>query len=301
MSRESGHYRDGAPGFYGWTPNPAGVRAILATLPHPTFAPAAPHLLQQAERSEDNALLWEACIKVTGAQLPAHKQSIGCCTSEGWSSGVDYLQCVMIALRQMPLEYRSISHAVFYGLGREVAHMLGGPDGCYGGAMAKASVQYGCVSNEDAHDSDTDDTLAAEYGRRGVPQNLKELAHKHLVKTVSLVKSAEEAKAALLNGYPIPICSDQGFTMQRDADGHCRAQGSWAHCMCLIGYRADKRWFCILQSWGQNVPSGPTSLNQPDCSFWADWDVVDRMLRQEDSFAVSQFDGFPSQKLDWLI
>ncbi len=297
MSEQSGCFHDGVSGFYGWTPNPAGVREVLARLPHPTFAAAARNI----EVRDENALLWEACIKATGGQLPAHKQSIGCCTSEGWSSGVDYLQCVDIALRGKDEDYRAVSHAAFYGFGREVAGMLGRGDGCYGAAMAKAATDFGCVSNEDARDSDTDDTLAARWGRDGCPQEVKDLAKKNLVKTVSLVRSAEEGKAALTNGYPVPICSGQGFTMERDADGHCEARGSWAHCMCLIGYRADRRWFCILQSWGQNTPSGPTTLGQPDCSFWADWDVVDRMLREGDSFAVSQFDGFPSQRLDWLI
>lgn len=285
----------------GWTPNPEAVKSILRTMPMPYFADAAPHLMAKAANDDKNALLYEACKKVTGDNLPAHKQSIGCCESEGWSSGVDYLQCVEIALGGKAFDYEAISHGVFYGLGREVANMLGGGDGCYGGAMAKAAVQFGCVSNADAKDSDTDDTLAKEYGSRGVPADLKALAKKHLVKTTSLVKSADEAKAALQNGYPVPISSDQGFSMERDSDGMCRAEGSWAHCMLLIGYRGDKKWFCILQSWGKNTPSGPTALGQPDCSFWAEWDAVDHMLKQEDSFAASNFDGYPSRDIPWIF
>jgi hypothetical protein len=71
--------------------------------------------------------------------------------------------------------------------------------------------------------------------------------------------------------------------------------------MCLSGFRADKNWFCIDQSWGQNTPSGPTTLGQPDNSFWADWSVVDSMLRQGDSFAISAYDGFPAAKFHWFI
>jgi len=71
--------------------------------------------------------------------------------------------------------------------------------------------------------------------------------------------------------------------------------------MCLIAYRGDKQGFCILQSWGRNTPSGPLALGQPDCSFWADWDTVDRMLSGKDSYAISAFDGFPVRTLNWLI
>jgi hypothetical protein len=214
---------------FGYRPDPAATEAFVAGLPRPTFAEAAPDCMAQADPSRD-ALLHQACVKVTGANLPAHKQSIGCCTSEGWSYGVDVRQCVDAALGGA-VEYKPISHAVFYGLGRARAGMLGSGDGCFGSAMAEAATKDGCVTNEDARDSGTDDTLASEYGRRGVPAALKDLAAKHLCRTVTLVSSADECMAALQSGYPVPVCSGQGFTMTRDADGFCKARGSWAHCV----------------------------------------------------------------------
>jgi hypothetical protein len=99
--------------FCGWTPNPAGVQAVLAKMPHPHFADAAPDLF--VAPADRDAFLWEACKKVTGDNLPAHIQSIGCCTSEGSASAVDYLQCVQIALNNSPEEFKSISHAFMYG------------------------------------------------------------------------------------------------------------------------------------------------------------------------------------------
>lgn len=285
-------------GNYGWTPNPEATAAIVASLPYPTFAEAAPDLIGDEDR---DAFLWQACIAVTGAHLPAHKQSIGCCTSEGSSSAVDYLQCVLIALQKRDLEFKPVSHAVMYGLGRAAANMLGGGDGCYGGAMAQAMHESGTVSNEDAKDSGTDDTLARQYGSRGVPAALKELAKKHIVQTVSQVKTADAMRAALQNGYPGFVCSGQGFTMKRDATGKCQPSGSWAHCMGVIGYRAADKCFCILQSWGQETPSGPVANGQPDCSFWIDSSVMDKMLGQNDSFVVSGYDGFPAQTIPWVF
>jgi hypothetical protein len=136
-----------------------------------------------------------------------------------------------------------------------------------------------------------------------LPDDLEPEARKHPVRTVSLVKSFDEARAAIAHGYPVAVCSDQGFTMERDRDGFCAPQGTWGHCMCFIGATAGRRpGLCCLQSWGPNVPGGPIGLGgHPDCAFWVEAEVADRMLGQGDSWALSAFDGFPARRLDWRI
>jgi hypothetical protein len=145
--------------------------------------------------------------------------------------------------------------------------------------------------------------LARRWGQIGLPDELEPEARKHPVRTISLVNSFNEAKAAIANGYPVAVCSNQGFTMIRDRDGFCVPRGSWAHCMCFIGAIGGQRpGLCCLQSWGANVPKGPIGFgDHPDCAFWVDAEVVERMLRQGDSWALSAFDGFPARKLDWMI
>ena len=132
-----------------------------------------------------------------------------------------------------------------------------------------------------------------------MPADLKAKAKDHKVKTVSLVSTYAELEDALANGYPITVCSNQGFTMSRDANGFCRPRGSWAHCMLIVGVRADKgmEGACIFQSWGSDVPSGPLALDQPPNSFWADKNTVSRMLAAQDSWSLSSFDGYPGQPL----
>ena len=62
--------------------------------------------------------------------------------------------------------------------------------------------------------------------------------------------------------------------------------------------RADERpGACIFQSWGNSMPSGPLALDQPPNSFWADRRVVESMLSMQDSWALSSFEGYPSQSL----
>src|SRR5438876_1100639 len=101
----------------GWVHLPDEIEAVLATLPLPRFAIAAAHLL--AEPPPESVFLWDACKKVTGGHLAAHDQDgVGCCVGEGFSSAVEYLQCVEIALGNEPEEYRPISSESVYGLSR---------------------------------------------------------------------------------------------------------------------------------------------------------------------------------------
>ena len=54
-------------------------------------------------------------------------------------------------------------------------------------------------------------------------------------------------------------------------------------------------------SWGEDGISGPTRHNQPLGSFWVDAEVADAMLRQDDSYALSGYEGFKTQDLDYRL
>jgi len=290
----------------GWRNLPIEVHLVLERLPMPRFGKAARHLLATA--APDDVFLWEACKRVTGNHLPAHDQDgVGCCVGEGFASAVEYLQCVEIALKNEVESYAPISSEVIYALSRvEIGggRLVG--DGSVGAWAADAVTKYGVLPRQVLASVDLskfNPQLARRWGQIGLPDELEPEARKHPVRTVSQVNSFNEAKAAIANGYPIAVCSNQGFTMMRDRDGFCLPRGSWAHCMCFIGAIGGQRpGLCCLQSWGANVPKGPIGFgDHPDCAFWVDAEVVERMLRQGDSWALSAFDGFPARKLDWMI
>lgn len=290
----------------GWVRDPGAVDIVLRQLPRSHFADAAPHLVAQAPESD--VFLWEACQRVTGGHLAAHDQDgVGCCVGEGFASAVEYLQCVEIALGGRAFEYLPISSEAVYALSRvEVGGGRISGDGSVGAWAAQAVQQFGILPRRIAGSIDLtrfDPKLARNWGRSGLPDNLEPEARQHLVRTVSLVKSFAEARAAIANGYPVAVCSDRGFTMQRDRDGFCSPRGEWNHCMCFIGvHNGPRPGLCCLQSWGSNVPGGPIGIgNHPDCAFWVDAEVADRMLGQGDSWALSAFDGFPARRLDWLL
>jgi hypothetical protein len=290
----------------GWLDNPQHVQAVIGTFPRPFFGDAGKQLVQAGE--DKDAFLWKAVEKLTGKPWKAHDQDgTGCCVGEGNSAAVEVLSAVDIVVNNRREEWKPISAAACYALARQVGGNLGGGDGSSGVDAAKALQELGAISCEDAHDDNTTGkehaSLAKKWGGRGgLPSDLKAIAAKHKVKTASLVRTPEEARAALVNGYPLACCSSVGFEpFKRDSDGFCRPGGTWPHCMCCAGYRADKRAFLILQSWGESVPPGPTSLGQPPCSFWITWEAMQRILRGGDSYAMSGFDGYPSRQIDVFI
>jgi hypothetical protein len=75
--------------------------------------------------------------------------------------------------------------------------------------------------------------------------------------------------------------------------------------MAVIGYRADKKGYLILNSWGPKWVKGPAGKYSdiPDGSFWCDEPTMARILAQGDSYAVSGVKGFPRRKIeidDWF-
>jgi C1A family cysteine protease len=118
------------------------------------------------------------------------------------------------------------------------------------------------------------------------------------VRTVSLCNSIEEARDALANGYGLSVCSNFGFSSRRDSEGFAKPRGSWSHAMAWIACDDASRrpGFLVQNSWGV-WNSGPKHHDQPDGSFWIDYGVAARMIRQRGAWVLSNVDGFPPRKL----
>lgn len=142
--------------------------------------------------------------------------------------------------------------------------------------------------------------LGASWGGRGVPDAVLDLADDHQIKTTSLVRTVEEARDALANGYGIAVCSNYGFNSKRDSKGFARQSGSWGHCMAWIACddtNGDTA-FLVQNSWGKwNDGGHPAWGPIPDGSFLIHSDIAEGMLKQNGAYAFSNFNGFPLQKL----
>jgi hypothetical protein len=290
---------------YGWIDNPVAVQAVLAAKGGPvTFADAAPHLSDVWQNEEIG--LWLAAQKVnSGKHLPADLQTIGDCVSHGFGRGVDYLYCCKQSAGLVDGYVEGQTSAMteyIYGASRQEGGGLGSTDGSVGAWAVQGLLKDGYPFREGVP---YDGQKAKQYGLRGVPADLKKLAVGRLLQDYALLKTPTDMANALKSGSPCPICSNQGFTMTRDSNGVCKPQGTWGHCMLVIGvYKVANNWnFVILQSWGQNTPSGPIpSVGFPDNAFGCDWNTMGRIIAQGDSYALSGMSGWqPISDVTWMM
>ncbi len=262
----------------------------------PTMAQAAPYLMA-ADSPNDPILLYKAWRDVLGKDPAYPAQQIGDCVSFGHGHSNDLLQCIEISLGE-PSVFQETDTEFIYGSAREVAGILGRQDGCYGSAAVKAMTTVGMVSRSMlGTDGTYSGQRAKSWGLSGPPDTIKSEAAPYKLGSAANVTTWDELVAALRNGYPVTICSNQGFTLARDQQGFCAGRGHWGHCMFIAGVRFDRPGACIVQSWGPDTPSGPTALDQPTFSFWADQSVISRILGEGDSWALSKSPAFQKRDL----
>jgi hypothetical protein len=278
----------------GWRGIDSAQRACAA--PFPALAQIAPHLMTAATPTEP-ILLYKAWRQVLGKDPQYIAQQIGDCVSFGHAHGNDLLQCIEIGLGE-PSIFEETDTEFIYGESRKVAGILSGQDGSYGAAAVKAMTTVGMLSRVMlGADGGYSGDRAKRWGLSGPPANLEQKAGSFKLGAAALVTQWSELVAAIQNGYPVTTCTGQGFTLTRDSDGFARVRGTWGHCMCIAGVRFDRPGACILQSWGPDCPTGPRGLDQPTFSFWVDQAVVERILAEGDSWALSKSPAFSQREL----
>lgn len=280
----------------GWKGADETQRRVASAFP--TLFSAAPHLFAAPTPTEP-ILLYAAYQHALGRDPGYPAQQIGDCVSFGHGHANDLLQCIEIGLGHATADtFRETDTEFIYGASRQVAGILGSPDGSYGAAAVKAMTSIGTVSRTMLGDAATyDGQRAKKWGVTGPPRAYETMAASYKLGMAAVVTDWESLIAALQNGYPVTICTAQGFTMTRDAAGFCAASGKWGHCMLIAGIRFDREGACILQSWGPDQPAGPTSLDQPSWSFWAERTTIEAILAEGDSWALSKSAGFVERTL----
>lgn len=295
--------------YFGWTP--PTVEEIIAHLdPLRTLqfdaTPAG-----KVAMGDDDAFLWRAVRKVNNKAPPWYPNidqgPVGCCVGAGYKHSGDVCQATQIAAGRNA-EWKPLSAEVIYGLSRvDIGGGRLSGDGSTGGWASKAIREIGVAPMQPYSSGDLTTfsaSRAREFGRRGVPDDVKAFAKRFPVKGTALVKSSADAKRSIQQGYPIAVCSSIGFEGMRDASGLIRANGTWYHCMAIIGVatKDGKIRFFILNSWSDSAHKGGVwPEDMPIAGFWAEESAVDRMMKQADSFALSDAVGFPSRKLDWNV
>lgn len=308
----------------GWKPIAQADRdRIIQSLPFPAFSEteAGKADIEDIFENTSDALVFRLANRgrsMTGQKPYASRNQgrVGSCVSFGAVAACEYAMAATGALRRggPNQELPDLVQEVVYGGSRVEVNGGRSPvngDGSTGAWAAKWLSTGGVLARGKYGNHDLtsySESRCKQWGDAGVPDELEPEAKKQTVVSVALVKTTDEAKKALGQGYAMFICSDVGFGQRgpyaRDADGFLKASGQWMHCMAVIGYRSDKKGYLILNSWGPKWVGGPAGKYSdiPDGSFWCDEQTMARILAQGDSYVVSGVKGFPKRKLqidDW--
>ena len=248
-------------------------------------------------------LLYKLFEELTEKPLATHRQEIGDCVSHAFGLGVDVLTAVRVLMFNQPEKWvaKSATEIIYAGSRVEASTSRLRGDGSLGVWAAEFIREWGVLLrqeylNGDYNYTDYSGSVARKLGKTGVPDELEPLCREHPVKTCSIVRSWEECRDSVANGYPVAMCSNTGFNTKRDKDGFLsRSRRPWYHAMIILGIddKYKRPGGLIQNSWGKGWVSGPTRHDQPVGSFWADASAIDRAMKQGDSIALSGYVGYP--------
>jgi hypothetical protein len=288
-------------GLMGAWCDPEDVDKLLGELPHPLFGAAAYDLYGSGEGKI--SLLFKGVQKYDPSFGYHEKQTTGDCVSHATRNAVDCTRVhEIIGGQPEAWNARGATEAIYGSRGHSRQGMS-----CSGAARFVAQTggilirkDYGFVDL-----SKYNGGLGAGWGRSGVPAKVKEEGKKHQVETISLVKTTEEARDAIANGYALSVCSTYGFSSRRDKHGIARRSGSWNHAMAWVAMDDsreiyDETLFLVQNSWGV-FNGGPKRLGQPDGSFWIREKDARGMLSGNGAWAFSDVSGFPARKVDFTL
>jgi hypothetical protein len=204
-----------------------------------------------------------------------------------------------------------------YGRSRYYAGMRGQGDGSLASAWAEAVKRDGVVPNggSDMPTFENNDGLVwgrnAEYqfsaGERISP-SLLEQGRRHLIQSTAMIRNADQLRDAIRAGYPCMYAGDWGGLMECPVTGNPpvllnRRRGTWMHnqaCIAWYDHPELGELFGIWNQWGLRTHgSDPAGL--PGGAYWVTKKEADYQCRNGEVIAVSQFQGFPSLDISWVI
>ncbi len=267
------------------------------------------------------AMLYEVVRKVLGKDTENYPQKRGDCVSFGAKNAVEYLTCCEIAgaallqrevspqdyLAARRLKWRPLFPPYFYGTGRiYVGHgqIPANEDGSMGSWMAEAVQKYGSLFSDEQGVPAYSAEVSGEWGSdQGILDKWQPTAKPFLVKSAALINSWDDLVSALANGYPCTTASNIGYDMEAGPDGFHAQTTNWGHQMMFCGGDESytQPYAIILNNWGDvhghlkdfqtgdPLPVGVLRVRRED---------AEKHIAAGETFAYSQFDGFPEQQLD---
>lgn len=253
-----------------------------------------------------NVRLWDAVLATQGKHFVNTPQQVGDCVSWGMKHAIEYLICVEMKTGP-PSEFHEVFSPYLYGISR---HQIGkdrisGDGSCMTWAV-RGVAEYGVLRSNETGVPRYSGTVAREWGRKGPPAKFIEIARQTLVRTSAPVNTADAVRDAICNGYPCPFGAARiGFDRTVEKNGKLVGlrSGSWSHAQCVIGYdgTGSEPMFCILNSWGPLAGGKSPIDGSPPGSYWISERDMEFIAKQNDCYAISNFDGFKARDIDFRL
>lgn len=290
------YYKDG---FIGAVCDEEDVKKLLGELPMPVFGAAAYDLFGSGEGKL--SLPFKCLMEFDPGFGPAERQTTGDCVSHSTRNAIDVTRAVEIKNGENEdWLARGATEAIYQSRGHRQQGMT-----C-SGATRYVYENGGILVRKDYGDIDLSVYNSSLGANHRIPNNIyKEEAKKHQVKTVSNVRTIEEARDAIANGYAMSVCSGFGFSSRRDNNGIAKRGSGWSHAMAWIACddtkeRLNETLFLVQNSWGM-WNAGPKVHGQPDGSFWIREQDARGMLSGGGAWVYSDVDGFPPRDINYTI
>jgi hypothetical protein len=287
-------YRNGFQGSYF---DPAHYEQFCGTLKYGSFGSAAPFLAGSGKGKLSTP--YKAVTHFFPAAFGDDRQVTGDCVSHSGRNAGDITRAYEILVKGDAEEWVARGATeVIYGLRGHCGQGMS----CSRAAEVSTTIGFAIRKQYVGYDlSKYNGSLGARsWCPRNVPKDLLAQIADRKFQTTTIIRTVEEARDALANGYGISICSGQGFTETRDNKGFARAWGSWPHAMTLgaCDDRDGNMDFLVLNSWGKWNDGGHPDFGPiPNGSFMVKAEVIAKMIRGGGTFVYSNFDGFPAQKI----
>jgi hypothetical protein len=185
-------YKNGLVGS--WC-DPEDTDKLLGELPHPLFGVAASDLY---DSGKGKVALLHKSIKKFDPTFGAHeRQTTGDCVSHATRNAVDVTRCHEIVGGQ-PEEFvtRGATEAIYGYRGH-------GGQGMSCSKAARFVSQVGGILLRKKYSfadfSKYNSKIGTNWGRGGVPEEVKREGQKHQVKTISLINTIDQARDAIAN------------------------------------------------------------------------------------------------------
>lgn len=263
--------------------------------------------------------LWKLWERVAGIPFSPHLQEIGDCTSQALALGLETQSAVTIAKGgkwkwqgKLSTEALYIASRIEVGKGE-----YGHDEGSNGAWIVEAAERFGVLPRDvypEFNVKEYNPELAYRLADcpmrqpgQGVPDSLEPTMFEHrLLRGVLIDGGFEQAADFVAGGYPVLLCSSQGFRLTPDSMGFLLPSiMNWDHAMLLWGIdrRSKRESGSIENSWGAAWvnPGSSHKYGTPPGGFWVDRHIIDDMLSAGDSYALVEYHGPQVKDLDYSI